>query len=240
MSGPEEKPPQTPLNRPPCSSVEVKFPERFVQDYYADKDQRNSRDKLRLIFEIATTSFVLIYTFITAFILYATIVNFRQDQRPYIWGISEGPKIIVPLGNDSNPQRITGKVVLVNFGKTPAQRVSATGKVFFGPNAIKNTYDWISSVPNPLPPTDGTEVRSQTVIPQGIPPRDTTGSWIFYSDQGVLTRDAQYIGAHLSSVVLSLRVQYFDVFGRRYWSDICYVSDVRGTYGDCDRHNEVH
>ena len=88
-----------------------------------------------------------------------------------------------------------------------------------------------------------TNWESENIIPPGIPsdPEKPLSDFsTLFSDNVLRPEDVQYVLNHDGSIVMVLRMQYFDAFGNRYWSDICLSRHHEGGFPYCVKHNEMH
>jgi len=132
-------------------------------------------------------------------------------------------------------------VTWVNYGKQPALRAKGAGKLFVGPTAMQQAdkwFEWLGNGPIVFNTPDG-----DNVLPPIIPsdPKKPIGNTSTVETDNVLKpEDVKYILRHDESIAIVFRMQYFDSFGNRYWSDICLSRFPGGAFPHCSRHNEMH
>ncbi|MGB8013628.1 MAG: hypothetical protein WCF68_18595 [Terriglobales bacterium] len=166
-----------------------------------------------------------------------TTKQFQIDQRPYVWD-----------SGDMEPTRldvVEGKQLLINlswinYGRSPALRESGIGDIFVGPDCMEKADRWFASLgTNPLP---GAPIKER-VIPQGIPPspEKAFGGFTTIATDHVLSHDEViYILNTDKPIAMVSRIEYYDGFGNRNWSDKCLSRFKNGALPNCDRHNEMH
>jgi len=243
--------------------VEVHPPPSLAKEDETDrKDQRTSRNK-NFIVSLLTLIAVVIYAGITFWqgrMTRESIDNnsrqFQIDQRPYLWDTNTTPQIDIEAG-----KRMWVNIEMVDFGKSPALKVKIAGKIFVGPTAKADAYQWFEVLGN-KPLTD--PEQSETVVMPGIPsvfppklkeeanksvdgkPKAISlggfgggGFFTLWSDGVLIQSDVDYILNTEESAVVVARLQYFDSFGNRHWSDLCMSRFTNGNIPHCARHNEV-
>jgi len=118
-----------------------------------------------------------------------------------------------------------------NFGKSPALHIERAGWIFSGNDAVQQADDWFRQLGDKPLPEQGSFIGESTLM-QGEPP---VANLLPGKNRGA-SLDAPY--------VVAMRVQYFDAFGNRYWSDICFwppFSDMSQNISNrCMNHNEIH
>ena len=60
------------------------------------------------------------------------------------------------------------------------------------------------------------------------------------SDNALKPEDVNYVLHTDEPVAMVLRMQYYDLAGNRYWSDLCLSRFILGSFPHCVRHNELH
>ena len=167
-------------------------------------------------------------------LLQETASQFREDQRPYILltrSHLEGERTI------SAQQLILWRVEYANYGRTPATHFSSLGRVFFGSNAKKDAYAYMSNMPidrlliagpgsegilAPHVPSDG--ISYATLNSQTVPNND----------------DIAYISSHEFALFAVGRFFYNDLYGTAHYTDYCRFQLLTGAIGECDQFNDLH
>jgi len=204
-------------------------------------EQAAGRDKKRFIVEILTLFAVIIGAGLTGLYVYFTHEalsdareHFTKDERPWVW-LSSADYLPMQPGS-----KVQVNEWFINYGKSPAIHIRTRGKVFIGNDAFDKASKWFDSLPQPLPkPSD---VGSLSVLPQQIPadPRNTNLYFTNESDEWVSKLNIDFLLGNSFVVVSTSRVQYEDVQGNIYYSDVCSFRFQNGSIGHCTHHNEVH
>lgn len=124
--------------------IEVHPPPDFVEEDKADrKDQKTHRNK-NFVVSVLTLIGVIIYAGLTYWMGHMTresINNntrqFQIDQRPYLWWNNVAPETSIQAG-----EKMWANIQLINYGKAPALKMQAKGKIFIGPDASKDADEW--------------------------------------------------------------------------------------------------
>jgi hypothetical protein len=236
-----------------------------------ERDEDRGRETVKIWLEGLTLFAVLFYSGVTAWqgcMLRKNITNnttqFQIEQRPYVWTTNNRPKTIIKAGL---PMSVN--IEIVNYGKSPAVKLAAIGKIFFGPTAEQDADRYFASLGDrPIQPVGEKEM----VIPPGIPtpftltpveknqrePPFPTGEdaekienalpdggfgaehITLMSDNELSQSDVDYILNTELSIAIVSRIQYYDGFGNRHWSNICLSRFTLGSMPNCRRHNEMH
>jgi hypothetical protein len=80
------------------------------------------------------------------------------------------------------------------------------------------------------------------LVPPAVP-TDPKNAFTFSSmwTDDILTQDqVDYILKTDGACFTGIRMQYFDSYGARYWSDICVTRQANGILAHCNKHNEMH
>src|SRR5260370_5199050 len=163
--------------------------------------------------------------------------HFQIDQRSYVWKLDFiSPKDIHIVANE----RMWTNIHWVNYGKSPAVRTSATGKIFVGPTAMQDADQWFAALGNgPLIAQPGEEI----IIAPGIPSdldKPAGGYSTILTDDALKQDEIDHMQHTSYSVAMALRIQYYAMHGHRYWSDLCFSRYEVGSFPYCNRHNEMH
>ena len=220
----------------------------FVQDlrdkYDASQQDSTSHSQKILFWTKISAALLFIYaglTFWQGYLTRESINNsskhFQIDQRPYVWKLNYlPPKNIHIVANE----RMWINIHWVNYGKSPAVRTSVTGKIFVGPTAMQDADQWFTNLGvGPLVAQPSEEI----IVVPGIPsdPDKPVGGYSTIMTDDFLKQDDIDRMLHTSySAAMVLRIQYYDMHGNRYWSDLCFSRYEVGSFPDCNRHNEIH
>jgi hypothetical protein len=177
--------------------------------------------------------------FLTRKLINNSSKQFQKDQRPYVWpnGLISPDDIHI-----AENEVMWMNINLVNYGRSPALRESGIGKIFIGPNAMEDADRWFASFGNnPLPGGPDKE----RVIPPGIPTSSVTSSTLggfstIMSDHALTPKQADYIVRTDLAVAMVTRIEYYDSYGNRYWSDVCWSRFTNSSIPHCRKHNELH
>ncbi|HTW31884.1 MAG TPA: hypothetical protein VMD76_09405, partial [Candidatus Sulfotelmatobacter sp.] len=225
------------------SRVVVDFSHHLKTKHETERDEDAARENKHLRWTQIAAALVFAYTLVMVWqscMTRESIDNntrqFHIDQRPYLWDTEMHPKIAIESG-----QRMWANIPMANFGKSPALKSTIVGKIFIGPTAYKDADEWFAAMADkPI----GDPQQGGIVVPPGIPtpyqpqpsdsmPREPTskqtgirggfGGMFFtiMSDKVLTQPDVDYILNTDESAVMVIRLQYFDGFGIRYWSDLC-------------------
>lgn len=167
-----------------------------------------------------------------------TSTQFQKDQRPYVWyGGSFDPNGLHVVENE----KLSLNIHWINYGRSPATRVVATSGIFFGPDAMEKADDWFVHLgTDPLPENPPS---SEMVVPPGIPsdPIKTFGGFsTIQTDKPLASDMVNYILSTDEPLAMVIRVQYYDGYGNRYWSDMCLSRFKNGAIPHCRKHNDIH
>jgi hypothetical protein len=156
--------------------------------------------------------------------------QFHRDQRPYIIPTVE-PAPVHPVGAP-----ITAKFFLVNYGKSPAIKVSGYAAILFGRDALKQADEWFAAKVN-----QRFNSKIGTVIPPGIPNGLNREKYTLLSGEKILGgKDVELINKVDYSVVIVMRHLYFDGAGNSYRTDSCFTMLKTWEAAYCQDHNEIY
>jgi hypothetical protein len=163
--------------------------------------------------------------------------QFVKDQRPYVWIF----EYIDPKNVHINEnEKMWINLPLINYGKSPAVRAKSTGKIFMGPDAMKQADKWFNDLgTGPIL----TEPDAVDIFPPGIPSdreKPFGGYSTLMTDKVLKSGDVDYILHTEQPIAIVMRTQYYDLAGNRYWSDMCMSRFATGSYPRCLWHNELH
>jgi hypothetical protein len=252
--------------------IEAKRPPDLTEEHNAERKEDKASGKKKFVVEILTLIVLGIYTLATGYQSYLTrtAINnnsdqFQTEQRPYVWDTG----LIPPENVHVAPNEIaTFAMKWINYGKSPAVKVTQRGSVWFGTLKINPMQDvdvffdrldgkkvnlaeiirsqggspWEIQLAEALQdkPLPVIEVP-QNIIPPGIPPntREPFGNTtVLRTDDPlpnlpeIFNNDRMIVGAG--------RTEYFDLSGKRYWSDFCFMRMKDGSIVKCLKHNEMH
>jgi len=166
--------------------------------------------------------------------------QFTKDQRPYVWITRPS---FDPLKANS---QLTGKVILRNFGKSPALNIrNDISNIYYGPNASKSVDNILdgwktfkivheghpSITLPPENPQDPDSYLRLTVV--GFVPEKGPNAPI--SDE-----DVRWISSHEGGAIMAGNIQYNDMAGNSYYTEYCIVRIMDGSNAPCSSHNEIH
>jgi hypothetical protein len=133
-----------------------------------ERTEDRGRESIKIFIEGFTLLAVLFYSAVTTWqgcLLRQSIRNntdqFHIDQRPYVWTSNKRPKTNIHAGS-----RLWVNVEAINYGKSPALKVSVMSKVFMGKDAENIANLWFDSMGDKAFPTKS---DNEIVIPPGIP-----------------------------------------------------------------------
>jgi hypothetical protein len=241
--------------------IEVHPPPDSTKEETPEQKKARSYRFINFVVSVLTLIGVIVYAGLTYWMGYMTresidnnVKQFQIDQRPYLWTSEISPQTTIVAG-----QRMWANIPIIDFGKSPALRTRVAGKIYIGPTAKSDAERWFIMLGDKQ---FSDPDQSEMVIPPGIPTlfpppsitKDTKGviqktsgkggfGGIFFTmfSDAVLTQpDVDYILNTEESAVIVIRLQYFDGFGNRYWSNVCMSRFVNGNIPHCTRHNEIH
>ena len=147
-----------------------------------------------------------------------------------------------PQGFNSGPG-FMARVRANNFGKSPAIHVFSSGEIFTGDtynDLIKQADAWFAQAGIPLHKIlDNQTGFYKLPIGLAIPEMDaimqgTHGDFTAWQLKGIPKPPARFVD----------RIEYRDMAGNLYWTDICYELGAQVGGGvlpsPCTTHNEVH
>jgi hypothetical protein len=230
--------------------IETHLPPESAHKHDAEREQDAAAHRKNFVVGLLTLIAVTIYAGLTAWQAYLTresinnnTKQFQIDQRPYLWTANTRPQTNIKVG-----EKMWANIHTADYGKSPAIDVKITGKIFIGPTARKDAYQWFDVLGDRVlnSPDD-----SVTVIPPGIPTpltKDTIESTAFgaggfftiFSDNVLTQPDVDYITSNDATAVMVVHLQYFDGFGNRYWSNICVARLKNENVIQCPKHNDMH
>lgn len=210
--------------------VKLDFTDGLKKQHETERTQDQTTQKKQLRWTMATAGLVAIYTLVmvwqgilTRDSLKATREFFERDQRPYVFSSKVGG---AQFGGPNN--WLVTMVWYQNYGKSPALRVTEKSEILHGNSGrdiLKKADEWFRGLDGQPNRPD----RQESILIQGDTP---TGQPV-----SSLTSAA---GPNVPYAVV-MQIVYFDMFGNRYWSDVCFWSltpDMVGTR--CPKHNEIH
>src|SRR6185437_12428574 len=157
--------------------------------------------------------------------LKATIEFFQRDQRPYVSSTKIDSPVFAPPDN-----RLALHLWYHNTGKSPALHMQHEGWIFYGDSAMGEANTWFKSLGNEGLPKSN-PFFGEGFLMQGENPTEV-----------IVTGRSTASGLNIQFVV-GMRIQYFDAFNNRYWTDICYwhLPDMDPTISThCPTHNEMY
>jgi hypothetical protein len=196
--------------------------------------KHDAKDRKKLWLECASFGVLTIYASLTLWqscssqkIVNLTRTQFITDQRPYISStntLSEGP-LPAPL------KGMQVGIEYTNFGKSPALHVRSVDQVFGGLDQMTKVDSWFVGLGNgPLPKSyQGVELP-ETIAMQS-------------EKKGSLVGGINDVSNPNDTYVAVMRIEYFDVSGSRYWTDICWMhigNSQPPAFARCMTHNEIH
>ncbi|MDX6531258.1 MAG: hypothetical protein QOH41_3548 [Blastocatellia bacterium] len=157
--------------------------------------------------------------------------QFLRDTRPYVWSA------FFKLFDIEPGKKLTANVGFVNYGKSPAVEFRSAVSIFHGQNALYQADLWFRGFGNkPMPHGLGSVI----IIPPGIPAPDQQIAFTTaQSDNELSPAEAAYILDTDYAVVFVARLEYFDITGTFYRTDICRFRFRTTAIGGCDKHNEI-
>lgn len=214
--------------------------EEATGGYFGDliKSFKRSTRKAKFFIELAALVVVILYTCethrtnrLTERALKQSKQQFADDQRPYIWFVGMRA---VPWTTDKKLQE---NIYFANFGKTPALRQRAIGRIFLGDNARREGHDWIMKMrAGNLDQRD----MSVAIIPQGGGITDFVNngySVTAYTETVPNKGDVERAMTTNFGLVVVARIEYFGTDpSKRFAADICMERAASGTAGYC--HND--
>jgi len=245
--------------------IAIDLSHRLREERKTERDEDAAKSKKQIRWTIITAGLVFVYTLIMVWqgcLTREAITNsskqFQIDQRPYVWTNNVTPEISIQAG-----QRMWANLVLINYGRAPALKVRIAGKIFIGQTAKSDADKWFSDLGDKQ---FSDPSNSEIVVPPGIPsgapvvsdqespfpPKPTGkpkpqgmlfgggGYFTVFSDNILRPDDVSYLLNTEESSVVVARIQYFDGFGRFYYSNLCMSRFVSGQTPSCEHHNEVH
>lgn len=201
--------------------VETDFSPQLIEKYETASGKEEGWKRKNFIVGVVTTGILILTVIFTAsqsWLTRTSIINSRQqyqmDQRPYIWlASSTGPEghagqVLFRMPVEGQPIQIV--IWYNNYGRSPAIVTGISTDAELGKNAIEKLHK-VSWVKNDgiIPPNMVNAVVVDTT--EKISP--TNRSSVETSDGKGILNDA---------VALYLRIQYHDLGGHRYESDVCF------------------
>jgi hypothetical protein len=152
-------------------------------------------------------------------------INFVKEQRPYVWGIPFRDPELKP------GQHVRWGIFYGNHGKSPAMHVRARAQIVFGEDREKRID------PNLFNP-----IHTQYQPPVGavIFPGDVR-TYITALSREIFTEDDDiYIRKTDYGLMLLIYIEYFDINGTMYSTEICRGRLQTGAMANCEEHNKIN
>jgi hypothetical protein len=223
-------------------AVEVHPSPSLIEQHKTDREENATQQNRSYTISKFTLYAVIVYSALTTILviigglqLKRSHDTFQQDQRPYVFSTKVNPAQFAPPDN-----RLGTQIFYYNYGKSPALHMNDVGWIFVGADQ-KLVDDWFKQLGDGpletanLEPNDGHGSQrpflTESVLMQGEKPVLTT----LVSRATATSLDVGYI--------VAIRFQYFDTFGKRYWSDVCFqhLPGQNEEIGNrCMAHNEIH
>jgi hypothetical protein len=149
--------------------------------------------------------------------------NAIKELRPYVFtGELEAPVF-------TENTKASWNIHFTNYGRSPAVRLLIQAQVVFGPDSEKKIRSNVFQ-----------RIHTPEHAEQGkiLPPGDknfTTAQ----SDEVLTTGDVDYIKTHDAGMVMLIHVEYFDMSGIEYNTEICMFRLITGAVANCDVHNVI-
>lgn len=248
--------------------VQIDFVQDLKKKHDTERLEASTHEKKKFVAELVTIILIAIYAAITGWqgcLTRESIDNnskqFQIDQRPYLWTTNTNPQISIVAG-----QRVWANIQMADYGKAPAIKLRVAGMIFFGPTAKNDADVWFNGladkvftdpdmsefvvppgIPSLFPPTPKRDVSKDDVGKHESKPEAPFnagfggGGYFTVMSEKVLSQpDVDYILGTDQSAFIVARLQYFDAFGNRYWTNVCMSRFTSGAIPDCPRHNEIH
>lgn len=177
--------------------------------------------------------------------VYAGIAAYqvRENRRALI--ISERPYMMVAKHKRMDTilelpseHQIFVNLWWVNYGKSPAVNATQVGEVFVGADAMEQADAYFAHLGD-RPLTNKSLIYTfPPTVPADIE-HDTQFSTL-KSSQTLNDDQLKAIEPLKFGFVVASRMEYYDMFGNRYWTDSCVSHFPNGTMPHCPKHNEVH
>lgn len=229
--------------------IETKRPPNLTEEHNSEREEDTARDQKKYVVEFITLIVLGIYTLATGYqaCLTREAINnnthqFEIDQRPYVWDSNathpEDVRIIAG-------QKFWMNIFLINFGKSPALKLRGIAKVFIGDDALDNADRWFAANGEKALPDNPQDAG--IVVPPGLPSGErgaksafSGGGFFTVLSDNVLTQDnVNYILSTNEKIAIVVHTEYFDAYGKRYWSNLCLSRYNSGAYPHCSKHNEM-
>jgi hypothetical protein len=157
--------------------------------------------------------------------------QFQRDQRPYVM-----PTKVEPFPFAAG-KPIMVNLRWVNYGKSPAIKVSGRSAIFFGANALEQADRWFELIEASKPLTSIPE----RIVPPGVPADLKEAEFSTLSSIKAITQEElNFLTSSNFSIAVVIRQVYFDSAGNRYWTDSCFSNLATMAMPDCPKHNEIH
>jgi hypothetical protein len=214
--------------------IETHVPPSAAEQHEAERKEDKRRDKNSFIVGVLTLIFVIIYAGLTALQVWVTRVQFHKDQRPYVWIIDYNVGGSIHIVEQD---KMWINLSLVNYGKSPALHLRSAGKVFVGKDAMQQADKWFDGFDNGT--TDYME--GETLLPPVIPsdPAKHFTYFTSFSDAPLTSDDINYILHTDQPVAMVLKLNYTDLDGKSYSSEVCMSRALNGSIPHCHRHNAM-
>ena len=195
--------------------------------YYKYTNQPGWKGWLRnpeYVFSACVAVFTLILTLTSVgqwSVMRGQLAEMSKEQRPWILKATHKDLPVVRVG-----EKIMWDFYFENYGKTPAINVIQKGKVLFGKDSLKKIRDnyfgeirtsqWPGSVLGPNFPHYRTAISDEIVHESDIAS--------IHGDGGI---------------VLIYRIEYLDVAGNEYFTEVCQYMLASGAVANCGPHNRI-
>jgi|SRR5882672_3968418 len=244
----------TQQNLPPSNihirgEIEVGRSPNLTDEHNTERREDTTHERKKYLVEKLTLIAVIIYAGVavwqaclTRTAIFDARKQFVADQRPYVWLSFLDPS---PARNPVPIQvnhKLEADLHFVNYGKSPALKMAMNGHIFHGSNAQALAYAWLDEMEKkPLGELSRISDKSVSVIPPVIPsdPRRSPDYTTLESDKELTEDEFEFIkGNDFSFFVVSF-LEYKDLSGNIYQTEICASHLKTGAMLNCNVHNGI-
>ncbi len=198
-------------------NVHVHLPPSLGKQNGLYDEKKETRDKIKVAVEIVAAALVFVYASITGYQAWMTRDFFERNQRPYVSSVDVSPAATATLPDQA--RILVGTIDYQNYGKSPAMHLSHDERIFSDKDPLQSAYTWFEGMGSkPLPS------YSDYKTPYGKDLNKFFGhDYILMMNEkgGTSVNTITHATTVDAPYVIAIRIQYFDSFGNRYWTDNC-------------------
>jgi hypothetical protein len=158
-----------------------------------------------------------------------TAAQFARDQQPYVLPTNVRPERSFTVGDIAQ-----WRIEYRNFGRSPALRVRAAGRVFTGRDTKKLAIEYLNGLETPM--GQGPGYFSVSILP----PEQTAAEFSTAQSRAPLTAE-QHASLKMGDfpMIIVGRFEYDDILGNAYQSDFCRGTLATGAIATCPDFNTI-